>query len=218
MTLRPRTDVGVADWFVSAEAEWNVLATQGPPGFAAYAAVWFDGEETAPYRADDELMAQVVELVAGVTSTTGEVFYGLWDGWGDLYDGGRIYQAANIGWLSRLLIQPTAPRIRPALEDPVMSGPRVGLAGYREYILFSGSAAQVGHWPTVPVEFDVPQTLPPASITWPQDRSWFIAADVDPEWLCIGGSAELIAHVLADERFDAEPVSYGELPKERSPE
>lgn len=212
MTLRHEPDVTHADWFVRAEADWWPLATQGPPGFEAYATVRFDDGESDTYRPDDEMMAIVVGLAAHRTRTPEDVFFGLWDGWGDLTDASRVYTTLRGNWLRDLWFRPTPPRVRPAFDEDVIDGPKVDLRGDRAYLLFRGAASDVGRWNAKPWGTDVERTLPPASITWPADRAWFIAADVDPDWLCIGGSHQLIDDVLAHPDLDAEPATYGIVP------
>ena len=52
----------------------------------------------------------------------------------------------------------------------------------------------------------------PASITWPADRAWLVAADVDDAGLTVGGSQRLVDAILAHPELDAESVTYGVLP------
>lgn len=212
MTLRHEPDVSHAQWFVRAEAPWQVLATQGPPGFEAWATVRFDVGESEAYRSDDEIMAIVVELASRHTRTRDDVFFGLWDGWGELTDAGRVYSTLRSNWLRDLWFRPSPPRIRPAFDDGVLGAPKAELRGDRAYLLFRGPASDVGDWGARPFGVDVERTLPPASITWPADRAWFIAADVDPVWLCVGGSEALISAVLAHPELDASPAVHGQIP------
>src|SRR5690606_557262 len=91
-------------------------------------------------------------------------------------------------------------------------GPKVDLAEDRSYLLFRGAADDVGDWGARPWGTDGERTLPPASLTWPADRAWFIAADVDPEWLCLGGSRRLVDTLVAHPDLTAAPATYGVLP------
>jgi len=212
MTLRHEPDVSHADWFVRTDVDWRVLAGQGPAGFEAYATVRFDDGEREAYRPDDQTMAIVVAVAAAHTRTPDDLFFGLWDGWGELTDAGRVYTSLRGSWLRDLWFRPTPPRVRPAFEDEVMDGPKVHLADARAYLLFRGPAAEVGDWGARPWGTDLERTLPPASITWPADRAWFIAADVDDDDLTIGGSQALVDAVLAHPDLDAEPVTHGVVP------
>ena len=212
MTLRHEPDVSHADWFVRAESDWAVLAGQGPPGFEAYATVRFADGESEVYLSDDVVMALVVQLAAQHTRTPDDVFFGLWDGWGELSDQGRVYSVVRSNWLRDLWFRPTPPRNRPAFREEVTDAPKVDLRGKRSYLLFRGPASEVGRWGAADYAPDVERTLPPASITWPADHAWFIAADVDDEWLCIGGSQRLIDAVLAHPDLNAEPATHGDAP------
>ncbi|GAA2087609.1 hypothetical protein IDH50_16370 [Aeromicrobium tamlense] len=212
MTLRPEPDVSHADWFTGAAEGWPILAMQGPPGFEAYATVPYDDGESETYRSDDAIMAIVVEIAARHTRTPDDVFFGLWDGWGELTDAGRAYTTLRGNWLRDLWFRPTPPRIRPAFDDDVLDAPKVDLEGERSYLLFRGPASDVGDWGARPYGTDVERTLPSASLTWPADRAWFVAADVDPTWLCVGGSQRLIDEVLAHPDLSAEVATHGAVP------
>ena len=45
-----------------------------------------------------------------------------------------------------------------------------------------------------------------ANLWWPADRSWCVASEIDLRWTYVGGSSELIAHILADNRVEALPA------------
>jgi hypothetical protein len=45
------------------------------------------------------------------------------------------------------------------------------------------------------------------SIMWPDDRIWFLATDVDLDSTYVGGTAALIAELLADERLEVWPAA-----------
>jgi len=42
-----------------------------------------------------------------------------------------------------------------------------------------------------------------ANLWWPKDRAWCVASGIDLRWTYVGGSSELIARILADERLEA---------------
>jgi hypothetical protein len=42
-----------------------------------------------------------------------------------------------------------------------------------------------------------------ANLWWPADHEWFVATEVDHAWSYVGGSAALVAAILADERLEA---------------
>lgn len=215
MILRYEPDVSVADWFATNRADDSTVATQGPAGFEAYATVWFDHDETPTYRSDDEIMALVVAIAADHTRTPDDLVFGLWDGWGELTDGARQYSLVRANWLRDLWFKPSPPRIAPAFDDDIADGPKASLSQDRDYLLFRGPAAAVGQWGARPFDGEVERTLPPASLTWPVDRSWFIAADMDVSWLCVGGNQDLISTLLAHPDLDTETAVHGHLPTPR---
>ncbi|TXJ04636.1 MAG: hypothetical protein E6Q27_07645 [Aeromicrobium sp.] len=98
----------------------------------------------------------------------------------------------------------------PAFDDDILSGPKVNHHDARHYLLFRGPASNVGQWGANPIDVNTPRALAPASVTWPQDRAWFIAADVDEESMCVGGSAALAQALLAAFGPNAERVTFGQ--------
>jgi hypothetical protein len=74
----------------------------------------------------------------------------------------------------------------------------------RAYLLFRGplsGVGQIGCWHGNYFQQQAPDLL------WPSDRSWFVAGDTDLDSTYLGGSAELIRELLADERLEAWPVA-----------
>lgn len=68
----------------------------------------------------------------------------------------------------------------------------------REYHLFSGALDDLGRW----------DGGDPPHLMWPADRAWFMAKDVDPDWMAVGGTQALIDELLAVEGLDATPSPY----------
>ncbi len=193
MTLRHETDLSVADWVVRADAPWAALATQGAPGLPAYATVHFDGEDADPYRPDPDVVALVTRLAAEHTTTPERCWFALWEGWGELEGGGRVYAEMDPHRLfGRLFRQPPPLEVAPAFDR-----------------------SDVGVWGARPPRPGWPADLPQASLTWPADHAWCIASDVDPSWFTVGGSPGLVDAVLAHPDLCAEPATYGLLPQER---
>ena len=81
--------------------------------------------------------------------------------------------------------------------------PRLELPN-RTYLLFRGppsGVVDIGFWLGDHFGQQSPDLL------WPADRTWFVARDTDLDSTYLGGSAELIRELLADERLEAWPVS-----------
>lgn len=203
MSLRHEPEVSVADWIVAADAPWDVLAAHGPPGFEAYVTVRFDGDDADRYRPDPELVAEVTRLAAEHTTTPERAWFALWDGWGEI-DGGRTYTAMDPDRLfGRMFSAPRPVEAVPAFGPDVLAGPRVDLCGVRSYLLFVGATHDVGAWPARPPRPGWPSDLPQASFTWPADRAWCIASDVDADELTVGGSARLAEALLRNGGVEA---------------
>jgi hypothetical protein len=43
---------------------------------------------------------------------------------------------------------------------------------------------------------------------WPADHAWFVAKDVDPDWIGVGGTQALIDEILTAPGIDAAPSAY----------
>ncbi|MFF5468594.1 hypothetical protein [Streptomyces achromogenes] len=78
--------------------------------------------------------------------------------------------------------------------------PTFGTPG-REEVLLAGRLADA----VSPVTLDEFAELP--DLWWPQDRAWVLGGDVDLVSTYVGGSAELIAELLAAADLEAHPVS-----------
>jgi hypothetical protein len=92
---------------------------------------------------------------------------------------------------------------------PRSPGPRVQLPG-RDYLLFVGPLA------AVPSLVDAQEGRTP-NLWWPDDHAWCVASEIDLPWTYVGGSAALIAGLLADARVEAQPASPGDNHHQRAP-
>lgn len=191
MSLAVCADVSPADWLVTSSVPWQRLATFGPAGFAAYARVRFIPDPVhagqQEYEADldaspgeTEQWRALLRLLAADTADPDDCYFGLWDGWGFPEPAGR--------W-------------------PTFGVPRGAPIPYRSYFLFHGSLSQAEIWGP-PAQTGIwgrpefSQGGTPAFV-WPSDRTWCVAADIDPHWAGIGASSQSIKRLIADERLDA---------------
>jgi hypothetical protein len=186
-------DLSPADWIVASDIPWARLVTIGPAGFAAYARVRFipdpiredQRESEADLHASPDEVDQwraLFGLLATVTADPDNCYFGLWDGWGFPASAGR--------W-------------------PTFGVPRDDRLPARSYFLFHGSLSEAEIWgggaPAHagiwgPPEFS--QGGAPAFV-WPSDRTWCVAADIDPHWAGIGAAVPLIERLIDDARLDA---------------
>lgn len=201
MTFRPEPDTAVADWWLAPEVvdDWGVVATHGPAGFAAYVRVrQHDDEERA-----DWVLRDVAEVLAGATGTPDDVVVALWDG--NLGEGGARCSLAT----GRVVAEPSP------FADDVLRSPRAVLADgrgpVREYVLLRGRLDELGAWPARDPERPpgVPELV--CGATWPEDRAWFHAWEVDDDHgATIACDDDLAAALLADGRYAAWRVRRGE--------
>lgn len=92
--------------------------------------------------------------------------------------------------------EPPLPPVRQRfLSTTIKTGPR---SATREYHLYGGTLDDSSLW----------DGGDPAHLMWPADHAWFMAKDVDPEWIGIGGTQVLIDEILADTTLDAAPSRY----------
>jgi len=188
MSLRFETDVSCADWF----ADQRDVDCDGPAGFESYVRIghWDDDEgHLAP-----KMLARLVEILAGFTSTPDACYFGLWDGFGNIY--GSPYVSLFV--MSADALSGETPRVSPAFSPAVMNGPRLDL-GRLSYLVFSGPLAQAGDWGAE----DYPmgwgsRTINSPNLMWPADRAWFVATEIDTTWTVVAGTRGLAAALRED--------------------
>jgi hypothetical protein len=75
---------------------------------------------------------------------------------------------------------------------------------YRSYLVFRGDVAEAIDlgWQITPTFFD-PQA---PNLFWPADQAWCVATEIDLYATYVGGSAELVAAILAERDLDAQPA------------
>ncbi len=185
MTLGPPDD---ARWFLEADATWQEKVGHGPPGFEAYVAWWPWSSPLSPSGSGDDAVTPLLEVLASWRPEPAGVTVGIWPGWGE-------WRGQEERGLPHVVL----------LEDAADTIPM------RDYTLvrsalpeaFSASTLRIDRGGLVP------------HLAWPDDHAWFLAADVDPEWACLGGPQALLSAVHADPRLDTEVVAYGVNPEPR---
>jgi len=99
------------------------------------------------------------------------------------------------------------------LDDSVRSAPTLDLPG-REYALYRGHLATLcdpqwrrhSDWPTGGRDA--------LNLAWPDDRSWFVASEIDFDSTVVGGTRELIDRVLTSTLEAAEVTETSDLSSE----
>jgi hypothetical protein len=218
MPLRPLSDTSAADWFVDSEADWWTKVCLGPPGFAAYARVHFDLGERRPDDYNVQFGPILRSVLAAHTTTPDDCFFALWDGWGGFGGGPQDTGArwvvplgsppAEIAEARRLTAEAKLVDYAPAFDPAFLNGPMVTVPN-RAYYLFGGPLTEEVDWGAADYSADLQRhyTDEPA-LMWPADHAWFAAGDVDPDWIGVGGTQDLIDELVGDARLDVAPTTY----------
>ncbi len=208
MALRPEPDVAQAAWFATSKAPWTQLCSLGPGGFEKYGRLLHPLPEGADEDDPDELvnveghldeshLKRLLALLARHTNTAGDCFFGLWDGFGDLYGSpavGFLHTGAGKG-----------PDVPPAFPAEFLNGPRVEIPN-RSYLLFRGPLGEAGRWGAADLAPGHPRSINSPNLMWPFDRAWFVASEIDVPWTGVAGSGDLLEELTADPLLDTELV------------
>lgn len=223
MALKRVRDASRASWIVDSGRDWSTLAEQGPPGFESCATVWFDGD-VPNHRADTVVLLEALHHLNDDASAP--LWFAVWDGWGEAVPyTSRAPGFWDFLWLD-VLGAYRVPRLRApfrkieahmtanpqdqpiVFDKPHRGHPDVNLEDARGYYLYRGTLADLEYWAAG--KGGAEENQPPAWV-WPEDRSWFIASDVDPEWFSVSGSAAAIEQLLEDPTLASAPATYGQF-------
>jgi hypothetical protein len=167
-------------------------------------AAWTGRNPCSSLSHDD--VTALIDIAGKATATPDSCWFCLWEGYGWLYEDDNLPASATllkvlasasplkVRWARREQRQPRSLLIPPeALSYPRVHGP----CG-REYLLYQGpistaSVLSAESWPWK-------QT---PNLWWPAGREWCVATEIDLYSTYIGGSEELIAAVLDDQRLEA---------------
>jgi hypothetical protein len=134
--------------------------------------------EGSPYANDIDAL---IDHLADHTADSGSCFFCVWVG----YLGGSIAVFTPLG-------APPEATSRRDLPERVVALP------HREYGLIE---APLSFATSLDALCDGSHRT--ANLWWPQDRAWCVASEIDHRWSYVGGSRELIAQILSDERMEA---------------
>lgn len=207
-------DPSAGEWIAPLLGEFGpTLGHAVPQTYAAYAVVPFpvDGEGDVDLEAAADRVGALATRLAPWTGVQ-PVHGGLWEGWSTLYDrGGGVRSSGTavvVAWdhdgprpteaevaearraaeedlLARLIARPAAERLH---------------LPHRDYHLWTGALRSIAA---------LQDTVELPSLVWPEDRSWFLGMPIYTREAALGGSASLVAAVLADARLDARPAAPG---------
>lgn len=150
----------------------------------------------------------LVDILRQHTTSPDRCWFCLWDGYGwetsALYSipsaifGDEPQPGAEPGLYVGPDTQVSVPEPHGAPKDPiprqVRDGPRAELPG-RGYFLYKGVLDAA-------LAFLEPEQQTP-NLWWPADRVWCLASELDLGWTYIGGSPDLIDHIVGDSRIEA---------------
>jgi hypothetical protein len=128
--------------------------------------------------ADTNIAGHVLEILARYTTTADDTYVAIWTGWGFWPDNQH-------------------PRATPKSNFGIPN---------RDYLLLGGPIADALDGRSLGVESQWDDAVP--HLIWPADHAWFLAADVDPDWIGVGGTQTLIDELVADARLDVAPTTY----------
>jgi hypothetical protein len=179
--------------------QWHAISTTPQTGAHSGGSDWAGGAPDVG-NVPSGVLADILEILAGVTADPGDCYHAVWDGWGWLHGSGTTIVSYHESVPPPLRVPPPAP---PALPGELFSGPRLRHP-HRDYLLFHGplrAALTIGQHVTM--DWWRPQS---PSLLWPADRSWLLATEIDFDSTLVGGSAELVTELLQATRLEAWPV------------
>ena len=192
MTVTACADSAPAAWLLEQDREWYDLTARGPLGFARYARLRFIPDpaflgqrESDAYIPDlgEPDPSEIWQIGVAMThltrhtTTPGECYYLIWDGWPDVETLCERIGAARIN-----------------LTDEAWGH-------VRGYYLFRGDA-DLAAWDHGDAGPPFGSSWPIPAFIWPADRAWCVVRDVDPHFATIGASAPAITDILADPSID----------------
>ncbi|MCP2341408.1 hypothetical protein [Actinomadura rupiterrae] len=190
----PVTWAQVAAWsggVVHPRVQFQALA--GPvPREGAAGRPWV--EEPDPGTLAPPLLAALCDILVRHTTAAGRC-------WFCVADGHEPADTESSATFTAEEPEPLAPEMAEepeALAPEMAEGPRVELPE-RTYLLLEGPLDAAG---------DLATPLLPQSpnLFWPDDRAWCVTTETDLDSTYLGGTAALIAEIMADERLEAVPV------------
>ncbi|GAA1594559.1 hypothetical protein GCM10009804_59010 [Kribbella hippodromi] len=209
-------DVGAAEWVVAGVGAFGSgVGGLVPHGFEAYARVLHSASAVGGAAVT---WAEVAEWSGGVVHPRvqfGALADRRWRGKGSRVPADRPWDegpevgtlpAPQLAALGEVLARHTEAGERCwfcVWDGYGADGPLVELPN-RSYVLMEGPLGAAG---------ELARSLLPQSpnLFWPDDRAWCVATEIDLDSTYLGGTAALIADVLADERLEAVRVEVTDL-------
>lgn len=131
------------------------------------------------------------------TTTPDDVWFALWNGFGQLNDGGSSWLVASDGGET----VESAPALLTAAERGAAT---LSMPMGRDYLVFRGPLSaiapltQQGVWEQSP------------NLWWPADRAWCVATEIDFDSTLVSCSLSVATDLLNDPRFEAFEVDWSD--------
>jgi hypothetical protein len=128
---------------------------------------------------------------------------GIWSGWGGLSGGVRLVFRSS-GGAGRG--EPGPFGVDPRITRATFDGPLLVLP-HRAYVLLAGEVEELRTpgWASR-AGLGEPHDAQLPNLIWPDDRSWFVATEIDHDSTIVGGDAALIDRVLGSTELEAVPI------------
>lgn len=136
----------------------------------------------------------LADVLGRRTSTPRDVWFALWDGFGQFNDGATWVVTDD---------EPVEP-VPPLLTPDERRHPKLSMPMGRDYYLFRGPVSAV----SALTRQDVWEQSP--NLWWPADRAWCVATEIDFDSTLVSCSSRVAAELLADDRFETYEVDWGD--------
>ncbi len=176
----------------------------------------WDLDAPAPGYLDPELLAVLMTVACGATTTAAPLTLGLWSGWevagADLVPFTRAGASDRERRAARGEVGAAhAAAVDPAVALALAGGPYLELPG-RRYILLDATVDELtdATWPLragIGWFYGIPGPMP--QLIWPGDRAWFVGSEIDFDSTIVGGTRAFIDAVLAEPVLEALIVDPG---------
>ncbi|MFD8386093.1 hypothetical protein ACFV2X_47625 [Streptomyces sp. NPDC059679] len=186
----PVTWAEVAAWsgrLVHPRVQFRALAT--PASDVRAAKPW--EEEPEPGTLPPATLAALCDVLARHTTSGDRCWFCVWDGYEPTSDG----RATIIFTSKEGDGRPEPNLLPPEFPSGIVNGPRVELP-QRSYLLLEGPLDAAG-------ELAISLFPQSPNLFWPNEQAWCVATETDLDSTYLGGTAALVADVLADERLEA---------------
>ena len=146
----------------------------------------------------------LVDILRSATTSTARCGFCMWDGWGDLDDGG-VSERVELPGRSYLFY---AGPIETALSFPPKR--------FDNFFMCFSTDTPLEDIPRLEAEaLEQARTDPrfadqSPNLWWPGDRAWTVATEVDHAWTYVGGTPELIDRILGEPRLEALPATVAD--------